>query len=105
MHDAAVKGNLEVIEWIVNNAKMSTSIKDADGKKHLKNNFLYLQVLINIYYSCSEGNNIVHLASKYNHESLLDWINEREGIGPFKQQTFNGATCESSKCNTNHVSL
>ena len=32
MHDAAVKGRVETIEWILSNTQLSTSFKDSNGK-------------------------------------------------------------------------
>jgi hypothetical protein len=38
------------------------------------------------------GATIAHLAAKFSHVNLIDWILENEGPNSFKQETFNGAT-------------
>ena len=32
LHDAAVKGDINVIQWILKNTRLSISVKDSDGK-------------------------------------------------------------------------
>ena len=77
IHDAAVKGKLNVIEWMIKHTDINTSFKDADGAT------------------------IIHLASKFDHTNIVEWLLSREGTKLAKYQTFNGASCLHFACANN----
>ncbi len=68
-----------MIEWILKNTELTLSVKDNDGAT------------------------IIHLASKFNQIALLDWIFKNFGTSPFKELSFNGASCLHFACSNNSL--
>lgn len=46
-------------------------------------------------YNHLQGCTVIHLAAKFDQLEIIEWILQIEGVKAAKQQTFNGATCES----------
>lgn len=79
LHDAAVKGRIKTIEWLLKNTKLSSSCKDSNGAT------------------------IWHLSSKFDQIDLIDWLIGFEGTEGAEAFTFNGATCHHFAASANAV--
>lgn len=77
LHDAAVKGRIKTIEWLLKNTKLTSSCKDSNGAS------------------------IWHLSSKFDQIDLIDWLIGFEGIKGAQAFTFNGATCHHFAASAN----